>query len=191
MAYFSEKLTGPHTRYSTYDVEFYVVVRAVRYWRHYLFHREFVLYTYHEALKHLANQDSLSTRHAKWCAFLQQFTFVVKHQSGASNRVADALSWRNCLLSDMRVIVSGFDSFRELYTFDPFLVLLWVQLRHVLIWITHLQMGFCLKISDCASQRAVFVINLWLKCILQVMFAEIGRSSWYCASSFGPLFVVM
>ena len=53
MAYFSEKLSGSRIRYSTYDVEFYAVVQAVRHWRHYLFHREFVLYTGHDALKHL------------------------------------------------------------------------------------------------------------------------------------------
>lgn len=98
VAYFSEKLSGPRARYSTYDVEFYAVVRAVRHWRHYLFQREFILYTDHEALKPLASQDSLSAQHAKWSAFLQQFTFMVKHQSGTSNKVADALSRRLCLL---------------------------------------------------------------------------------------------
>ncbi|KAL6558852.1 hypothetical protein OROMI_019202 [Orobanche minor] len=90
VAFFSEKLSGPRSRYSTYDVEFYAVVRAVRHWRHYLFHREFVLFSDHEALKHLATQDNLSARHATWVAYLQQFTFVLKHRSGNSNRVADA-----------------------------------------------------------------------------------------------------
>ena len=30
VAYFSEKLTGARVRYSTYDIEFYAVVQAVR-----------------------------------------------------------------------------------------------------------------------------------------------------------------
>ncbi|KAL6531492.1 hypothetical protein OROMI_027855 [Orobanche minor] len=120
VAFFSEKITGARSRYSTYDVEFYAVVRAVRHWRHYLFQREFILYTDHEALKHLATQDSLSARHAKWSSYLQQFNFVVRHQSGASNRVADALSRRQCLLGDMRIEVQGFDTFRELYATDTF-----------------------------------------------------------------------
>lgn len=30
VAYFSEKLSGPRSRYSTYDVEFYAIVHAVR-----------------------------------------------------------------------------------------------------------------------------------------------------------------
>lgn len=58
IAYFSEKVTGARLQYSTYDVEFCYVVRAARHWRHYLFQREFVLFTDHEALKHLATQDS-------------------------------------------------------------------------------------------------------------------------------------
>ena len=53
IAYFSEKLSGAKMRYSTYDVEFYAVVQAVKHWRHCLFQTEFVLYTDHEALKHL------------------------------------------------------------------------------------------------------------------------------------------
>lgn len=92
IAYFSEKTSRPRLRYSTYDIEFYAVVRAVRHWRHYLFQQEFILYSDHEALKHLATQDGVYARHASWIAYLQQFTFVLKHRSGSSNRVADALS---------------------------------------------------------------------------------------------------
>lgn len=120
VAYFSEKLNGARSRYSTYDVEFYAIVQAIRHWRHYLFHREFVLYTDHEALKHLFTQNNLSARHAKWSSFLQQFTFVVKHQSGVSNRVADALSRRVCLINDMHVAVPGFAEFPSMYATDLF-----------------------------------------------------------------------
>ena len=53
VAFFSEKLSGSKINYSTYDIEFYAVVQAVRHWRHYLFHREFMLYTDHDSLRHL------------------------------------------------------------------------------------------------------------------------------------------
>ena len=71
VAYFSEKLSGARSRYSTYDVEFYAVVQAIKHWHHYLFHREFVLYTDHDALKRLGTQDKVSARHASWIAYLQ------------------------------------------------------------------------------------------------------------------------
>ncbi|PKI65901.1 hypothetical protein CRG98_013721 [Punica granatum] len=57
IAFFNKKLTEAKVRYNTYDVEFYAVVQAVKHWRHYLFHREFILYSDHEALKHLHSQD--------------------------------------------------------------------------------------------------------------------------------------
>ncbi|GJV96302.1 putative nucleotidyltransferase, ribonuclease H [Tanacetum coccineum] len=59
VAYFSEKLTGPKSRYTTYDLEFYAVVQAVKHWRHYLFHKEFVLFTDHDSLRHIRNQDKV------------------------------------------------------------------------------------------------------------------------------------
>ncbi|KAK1586319.1 hypothetical protein Q3G72_001248 [Acer saccharum] len=120
VAFFSEKLSGARSRYSTYDIEFYAVVQAVKHWRHYLFHREFVLYTDHEALKHLHSQDKISARHAAWSAYLQQFTFVLKHKAGTSNRVANALSRRSNLLSTMGVTIPGFDLFRDLLVTDPY-----------------------------------------------------------------------
>ena len=50
IAYLSEKLSSSKIRYSTYDVEFYVVVQAMKHWRHYLFHREFILFTDYDSL---------------------------------------------------------------------------------------------------------------------------------------------
>ena len=70
VAYFSEKLSGPILHCSTYDVKFYAVVQAIKHWHHYLFQLEFILYTNHEALKHLHRQDKVSARHASWIAYL-------------------------------------------------------------------------------------------------------------------------
>ncbi|KAL4573498.1 hypothetical protein LXL04_020306 [Taraxacum kok-saghyz] len=120
VAYFSEKLTGPKIRYNTYDIELYAIVRAIHHWRHYLFQIEFVIYTDHDALKHLNTQEKVSSRHASWFAFLQQFTFSIKHKAGVLNRVADALSRRHMLLTEMRMEVPGFDTIMDLYTIDPF-----------------------------------------------------------------------
>ncbi|PKI48913.1 hypothetical protein CRG98_030689 [Punica granatum] len=102
-----EKLTGAKVRYNTYDVKFYAVVQVVKHWRHYLFHKEFILYTDHEALKHLHSQDKVSARHASWVAYLEHFTFMVKHKSRVTNRVADVLSRRRSILSRMTVELHG------------------------------------------------------------------------------------
>lgn len=120
MVYYSEKLVGAHARYSTYDVEFYAVVQAIKHWRHYLVHREFVLFTYHDALRHLDSQAKVSSHHASWIAYLQQFTFSIRHQSGTTNRVADALSRRHNLLTTIHTTVPGFASLADLYAHDAF-----------------------------------------------------------------------
>lgn len=120
IAYYSEKLAGSRGRYSTYDVEFYAIVHAIKHWRHYLVHREFILFTDHDALQHLDSQEKVSSRHARWIAYLQQFTFYICHQPGKLNRVADALSRRHTLLSTMHTFVVGFATFAELYATDPF-----------------------------------------------------------------------
>ena len=129
IAFFSEKLIGARARYSTYDVEFYAIIQAIKHWRHYLFHKEFVLFTDHDALKHLSSQDKVSARHASWVSYLQQFTFVIKHTSGVSNRVADALSRRRTLLSVLHVSVPGFGTFADLYPSDAFFASILAQVQ--------------------------------------------------------------
>ena len=45
VTYFSEKLNEAKQKYSSYDKELYVVVQALKKWRHYLIPKEFVLYS--------------------------------------------------------------------------------------------------------------------------------------------------
>ncbi|GJX88912.1 transposon ty3-I gag-pol polyprotein [Tanacetum coccineum] len=64
VAFFSEKLSGSMLNYTTYDVEFYAIVQALRHWLHYLVQRDFILNSDHEALKYINNHKKLSLRHA-------------------------------------------------------------------------------------------------------------------------------
>jgi hypothetical protein len=50
ISYFSEKLNEEKVKYSTYDKEFYVIIQALKKWRHYLIPEEFVLYSDNHAL---------------------------------------------------------------------------------------------------------------------------------------------
>nr|XP_009773399.1 PREDICTED: uncharacterized protein LOC104223632 [Nicotiana sylvestris]XP_016484711.1 PREDICTED: uncharacterized protein LOC107805229 [Nicotiana tabacum] len=118
VAYFSEKQSGSKLKYSTYEKEFYAIVRVLQHWSHYLLPRDFLLYSNHEALKYLSHQQKLNARHAKWVEFLQNFQFVIKHKTGNLNQVVDALSIRPCLLSMMQTNVFGFDYIKELYEAD-------------------------------------------------------------------------
>jgi hypothetical protein len=51
IAYFSEKLNEVKLKYSMYDKEFYVIIQALKKWRHYLISKEFVLYSDNHALQ--------------------------------------------------------------------------------------------------------------------------------------------
>ncbi|XP_073152824.1 uncharacterized protein [Henckelia pumila] len=98
VAYFSEKLSGASLNYPTYDKEFYALVRVLETWQHYLRPKEFVIHTNHESLKHLKEQQKLNNRHAKWVAFVETFSYVIKYKQGKENVVADALSRRELLV---------------------------------------------------------------------------------------------
>ncbi|GJT07211.1 putative quercetin 3-O-methyltransferase 1 [Tanacetum coccineum] len=121
IAFFSEKLSESRQKYTTYEKEFYAIARALEHWRHYLISKEFILHSNHEALTCINGQHKLKPRHARWVEFLQAYTFHIKHKSGVTNKVADALSRRRSFLSTMKVNVHGFEIIKELYKEDKFL----------------------------------------------------------------------
>lgn len=136
------------------------MVLAIKHWSHYLFHKEFVLYTDHDALKHLGSQDKVSARHASLIAYLQQFTFVIKHQSDVLNRVADALSHHHSLLATLHVSVPGFSTFPELYPSGPFFSRILEDVRGGtnFKYVMHddfLFLGSCLCVPDCSLRLQI------------------------------------
>ena len=115
IAFYSEKLDSSKFNYSTYDKELYALVQTLKHWRHYLICKEFILFSDHEALKWLSSQKKVNPRHAKWIEFLQSYNFVIKHKLGEDNRVADALSRKNHLLSIISPQIIGLDKIKEIY----------------------------------------------------------------------------
>jgi len=109
VAYFSEKLGGAQLNYSVYDKELYALVRVLETWQHYLWPKEFVIHSDHEALKYLKGQAKLNRRHVKWVEFIETFLFIVKYKKGKDNVVADALSQKSVLLNQLEVKVLGLE----------------------------------------------------------------------------------
>lgn len=51
---------------------------------------------------------------------LTKVHFTIRHKAGIQNKVADALSRKSSFLTEMRVEIAGFDTFKELYLDDKF-----------------------------------------------------------------------
>ena len=91
--------------------------------------KDFVLYTDLKALQYLESQHKLNQRHMKWVEYLQSFTFVIKHKSGVTNRVVDALSRKCSLLTEMKVEILGFNEIKYLYDVDLDFSKMWRECR--------------------------------------------------------------
>jgi hypothetical protein len=118
VAYFSEKLSGPVLNYSTYDKELYALVRCLETWQHYLWPKEFVLHSDHKSLKHIHSQGKLNRRHAKWVEFIESFPYVIKHKKGKENVIADALSRRYNLLTQLDYKIFRLEIIKDQYVHD-------------------------------------------------------------------------
>jgi hypothetical protein len=60
----------------------------------------------------------LNKRHAKWVKFIETFPYIMKHKKGKKNVIADALSRRYTMLSQLDHKIFGLESIKELYATD-------------------------------------------------------------------------
>jgi hypothetical protein len=118
VAYFSEKLSVLVLNYSTYDKELYTLVRCLETWHHYLWPKEFVIHSDHESLKYIHSQGKLNHRHAKWVEFIESFSYDIKHKKGKENVIADALSRRYALLTQLDYKIFGLEIIKDQYVHD-------------------------------------------------------------------------
>lgn len=58
--YFSEKLNDARQKWSTYEQDFYAIVRALKHWEYYLIQNEFILHSDHHSLQFLNSQKNFS-----------------------------------------------------------------------------------------------------------------------------------
>jgi cleavage and polyadenylation specificity factor subunit 1 len=93
LAFFSRKLS-PAEQYSAYDRVLMAIYEAVRYFRHMLEARHFVIFTDHKPLTFAFSQkrDKCSPRQFNHLDFISQFTTDIRHVSGKENMVANTLS---------------------------------------------------------------------------------------------------
>ncbi|PKU63246.1 ATP-dependent DNA helicase RecG [Dendrobium catenatum] len=128
--FFNDKLSEAHLKRSVYEQELYAVIQALKQWEHYLLHQDFILCSDHKALQYINTQKMINKMHARWVLFLQKFTFVLKHKSGAQNRVADALSRRSILLTQLQAEFVGLECLQDLYSEDDDFAGVWQKCKN-------------------------------------------------------------
>ena len=91
VAYGSRQLKNHEQNYPTHDMELAVVVFALKIWRHYLYGKEFEVYSDHKSLKYIFTQRDLNIRLRRWIEFLEEYDFTLHYHPSKANVVADAL----------------------------------------------------------------------------------------------------
>lgn len=94
LAFFSRRLSPSQQKYSTYDRELLAVYESIRYFRHMVEARHFVVYTDHKPLTHAfaERKANCSPRQYRHLDYIAQFTTDIRHIAGKDNVVADPLS---------------------------------------------------------------------------------------------------
>jgi response regulator RpfG family c-di-GMP phosphodiesterase len=92
ISFASRQLNRSETRYSASESEMLAVNWGTRQFRFYLYGKQFVLRTDHDALKYMHNLAGNKSRLLRWSLRLSEFDFVVEHRPGTQIRHVDDLS---------------------------------------------------------------------------------------------------
>ncbi|GJX68714.1 putative reverse transcriptase domain-containing protein [Tanacetum coccineum] len=97
IAYASRQLKIHEKNYTTHDLELGAVVFALKFWRHYLYGTNSVIYTDHKSLQHIFSQKELNMRKCRWIELFNDYDGEIRYHHGKENVVADALRLQNGL----------------------------------------------------------------------------------------------
>lgn len=92
VAYASRTLNDSEQNYSTIEKELLAIVWATKYFRPYLFGRQFKIITDHKPLQWLMNVKEPNSRLTRWRLKLSEYNYTVTYKKGKLNKNADALS---------------------------------------------------------------------------------------------------
>lgn len=90
--YMSRKTTPAEEKYSSYELEFMAVVKALEKFYNYLHGLKFKIVTDCAAFTQTMNKSELAPRVARWKMLVDQFDYTIEHRAGTRMQHVDALS---------------------------------------------------------------------------------------------------
>ena len=81
VAYCSLQLKNQEQSYPTHDMELAAIVFTLKAWRHYLYGKQFEVFSYHKSL-YIFTQGELNMRKCKWMEYLEDYDFTLHYHPG-------------------------------------------------------------------------------------------------------------
>ncbi|KAJ2952044.1 hypothetical protein O0L34_g4305 [Tuta absoluta] len=110
IAYASRTLNDSEMNYSTIEKELLAIVWSTKYFRPYLFGRQFKIITDHKPLQWLLQTKEPNSRLTRWKLKLAEYNFTIIYKKGKSNTNADALSRIEINMEDLDSMVVNITS---------------------------------------------------------------------------------
>jgi hypothetical protein len=96
IAFASRSLSKSEKKYCITRKELLAAVHFVKYFKQYLYGRQFTLWTDHSSLRWLMNFKDPEGQLARWMDVLSTFDFTIEHRPGKLHGNADGLSRQHC-----------------------------------------------------------------------------------------------
>lgn len=140
VAYFGEKLNNALSQYIVYNVQFYAIIHALKF-------RGITLSRWNSCWTLTTKRKILIEGMLSWLLFLGStcFTSCIWWDSSMRRPMPHALSRKARVLVTLRPPMVSFDSLKDQYTSDPYLVLFWSlvsELRLTMLLYTSFRRGF-------------------------------------------------
>ena len=95
VGYYSKKLNKCEQKYTTSDKEALGIVKATRFFHHFLWGTRFKIVTDHQPLTYIFKRRTHSPRMSRYMLEMREYNFDIVYKKGANNHVPDALSRPN------------------------------------------------------------------------------------------------
>ena len=96
IAYASRTLTKSEQKYCVTRKELLALVHFVKFFRHYLYGKQFTVRTDHGSLRWLTNFKNPEGQLARWLEVIAAYNMKIEHRPGRLHKNADGLSRRPC-----------------------------------------------------------------------------------------------